>query len=548
MVMCIEGTLEGAWLIRGGVPGRGWSVERMGLNLNPLTPFLQNPGEHSMPFTTWTRVFENFVLAIQETALADARKRALLIHCLGTEGMPLSAAEKQRQYRQRRDRDPVRREEYLKKEKLQWQKRKETGKVKLVSELSDRAARKLRREWKLRRAKNRKLEKERARTLDKLVTPPGSPTEIIEGVTSSQRSTGERRRRRNKEKILKEMDEMADKLEYQTRQADKYRKRWERLRRKITVESPRAKAMCLLRMASTSAVKKTLIFHNVLVDEIRRKYKSTKQERLKQAYCRLFTGAVAKKYRLRSYMQQQLGFSAKRWPKPQNDQNDSSFHRCRSATVAVLYKKKVEDFYALDYNSRMTTGKKNTVTRKKKKLQKRLLNDTRKNIHSRFLAENPTSSISYSLFCRLKPYWIVTPTEKDRQTCLCKIHENTQLTLSKLKTLKILSTDNMDTIVHSISCNTESQSCMYGECRTCKNLEFVMDDPNEQTTWLQWKTIKETRVIKEASKSVTTTVKTTISGPVSDLIDQCTSQLQQFKRHYLNINHQYKFYRECARS
>ena len=44
----------------------------MGLNLNPPTPFLQNPGEPAMPFTAWAHVFENYVLAIQDNALVDA--------------------------------------------------------------------------------------------------------------------------------------------------------------------------------------------------------------------------------------------------------------------------------------------------------------------------------------------------------------------------------------------------------------------------------------------------------------------------------------------
>ena len=58
---------------------------KIGLHLNPPTPFLQNPSEPSMPFIAWTRVFENYLLAIQENALADAQKCVLLIHCLGTE-------------------------------------------------------------------------------------------------------------------------------------------------------------------------------------------------------------------------------------------------------------------------------------------------------------------------------------------------------------------------------------------------------------------------------------------------------------------------------
>ena len=61
----------------------------MGLNLNSPTPFLQNPGEPSMPFTAWNRIFENYVLAIQDNALADARKRTLLMHCFDTQGQRL---------------------------------------------------------------------------------------------------------------------------------------------------------------------------------------------------------------------------------------------------------------------------------------------------------------------------------------------------------------------------------------------------------------------------------------------------------------------------
>ena len=57
-------------------------------NLSQPTPFLQNVGEPPMPFKAWIRVFENYVLAMDEE-LSEARKRALLIHCLGAEGQRL---------------------------------------------------------------------------------------------------------------------------------------------------------------------------------------------------------------------------------------------------------------------------------------------------------------------------------------------------------------------------------------------------------------------------------------------------------------------------
>ena len=59
------------------------------LALTPPAAFLPSPGEPSTPFTSWMCMFENFMLAVNDDALSDARKRALLIHCRGTEGQRL---------------------------------------------------------------------------------------------------------------------------------------------------------------------------------------------------------------------------------------------------------------------------------------------------------------------------------------------------------------------------------------------------------------------------------------------------------------------------
>jgi len=83
-----------------------------------------------------------------------------------------------------------------------------------------------------------------------------------------------------------------------------------------------------------------------------------------------------------------------------------------------------KSFFKREDVSRMTSGKKQTLTRAKNKQQKRFLNDTVSNLHSKFLAENSDLKISYRTFCRLKPFWVVWPKEKDRDTCQCKTHEN----------------------------------------------------------------------------------------------------------------------------
>ena len=196
--------------------------------------------------------------------------------------MPLSAAEKQRRYRQKRDANPERRAEYLQKEKESWETKKLTGKVKMAGEMNDREKRKIRRYWRVNRAKNRKKQKDLATTL----TPPCSPGPGISPPPSTcQSQGGKQRRRKNRNKILKKLNDIKLQLNHQKRETAKYKKRWQRLLNSgKPAETPRPKTRRLLQYASKSTVKRTLLFHNVLAHQIKEKYAATKQEHLKQTY------------------------------------------------------------------------------------------------------------------------------------------------------------------------------------------------------------------------------------------------------------------------
>ncbi len=60
----------------------------MSVNVSALPTFLSCPGDPTMPFDMWLRIFDNYLLVINAvgTAWPDARKRATLYHCLGAEG------------------------------------------------------------------------------------------------------------------------------------------------------------------------------------------------------------------------------------------------------------------------------------------------------------------------------------------------------------------------------------------------------------------------------------------------------------------------------
>lgn len=55
-------------------------------SLPPPPPFLALPGELPVPWLRWFAAFETYLLAAGLDDVADGRKRALLLHCLGTEG------------------------------------------------------------------------------------------------------------------------------------------------------------------------------------------------------------------------------------------------------------------------------------------------------------------------------------------------------------------------------------------------------------------------------------------------------------------------------
>ncbi len=60
--------------------------------LPPPAPFLALPGEPPIPWTRWLQSFETFILAVGLTDVSAARKKALLLHCLGAEGQRVLGA------------------------------------------------------------------------------------------------------------------------------------------------------------------------------------------------------------------------------------------------------------------------------------------------------------------------------------------------------------------------------------------------------------------------------------------------------------------------
>ena len=97
----------------------------------------------------------------------------------------------------------------------------------------------------------------------------------------------------------------------------------------------------------------------------------------------------------------------------------------------------------------------------------------------------------------------VRPTEKDRDTCLCKTHENLQCKADKMSAENAVRTRDINLLVQDIVCSSDSKQCMYRECQNCKNkkvktFEEEKDLHGNQTWWYVWKYRREEREQRNA--------------------------------------------------
>lgn len=123
-------------------------------------------------------------------------------------------------------------------------------------------------------------------------------------------------------------------------------------------------------------------------------YQNAKTQHDKQNIRNLLCGRVTRKYRVLTHLRGQCGL-----PK----ENVTARKKSAAQLHAQGIKERIAEFYERDDISRLTTGKKDTITKNKVKKQKRLLNDSMKIIHTKFLAET-SIKVSYSLFTLMKPF------------------------------------------------------------------------------------------------------------------------------------------------
>lgn len=470
--------------------------------------------------------------------------------------------------------DPDRYEAYLQKERERYIKRKEKGQIKSVTQLSKRARNLTRRQWRINKRNQRAKEIILAASNqfvttntpplspealpvneagnDDLHVAPQEPAGVSPNLVAAQKR-GRKKVKNRQTKTYKDLTNAQTKLKKALTKVERYKKRCSRLSKMMHPEdSPQTKARRQSR-TSQRQIGKVLLFHNVVMEELKESSKSLTNPKEKQVLSKVIAGKIIKKYRLGKYARQQFSFSQKMMRANQKRPSSLEYHRKRQSNVITdTIETTVTHFLERDDNSRATTGKRDTVTRKQVKMQKRLLSDSLKNLHLKFKEENPTIKISYSEFCKRKPFWIVHPSVKDRETCLCKLCENTQFMADRLFQQSVVRTSKVEDLMLSMCCAPPSKECMYRECSMCKMkaLQTLPFEEGSPTWWNQWQHKAEEREKKskagETKKfTVHLTTKEKVSGTLQILVEDFSELLQaKMGRHSYNIKHQYSTLRE----
>lgn len=205
------------------------------------------------------------------------------------------------------------------------------------------------------------------------------------------------------------------------------------------------------------------------------------------------------------------------------------------------FAKKVHEFYNDDLNSTVCAGKKEFITKNKIKMQKRYLNAPLKILYRKFLSE-VNIKISYSHFCKLRPFWIVFPKPNNRDTCLCSRHINMELLIKGLHNAHVLYIKCTEELLSKLCCDSKNEACLTRSCNTCSTNHLEYDNVTDDYMFFyEWEKHTKDIVLKNGAKKkriTTQKVKKTMS--IIRAIEKLETDVLPFFNHVYKIVTQYK--------
>ena len=438
-------------------------------------------------------------------------------------------------------------EEAKRKERERYHRRKNAGKIKSVEDLNEREKRRIRKRWRETSLEYRRRERNH-QNMNKFlqeITPPSTPTiedqhlALMPGI-SGRSAAGRKRVLRKRSETVRKLKLAEKKLDKFRKKATQYKTKYYRLKKqtiKINTNSPRTKVAELTKGQNiTKEVKRQLLFGEVLKSQLQYNYKNLGcSSKKKENFIQHTSGNIIKRYRLINETNKYFGSH-----KVQKDAPKRILTKVKRKHLNLM--QTVKNFYEKDDNSRMCPGKKDTITVNKCKKQKRYLSNSLKALYEKFLSENLESpQISYATFCKLRPFWIIMPTVAKRETCLCIVHENMALLVTKMKLLQIINENNPDDLCKTICCDLQ-EKCLERKCAVCKDRQVVFKtyQENEHSSYKKWILKNIVINIKNVEKNCKKVIKEDIKCTKGEMVKLLIDFLPKYMLHVSNMKHQFK--------
>lgn len=353
--------------------------------------------------------------------------------------------------------DPVQRAIQKEKERKKYEAKKKKKQVKMVSEMNNRESRAA--TW--RKHSNKYYERKTRGTSALPVTPPDSPDSnenlgVVQ--TSEQRKTAGRKRvQRDRSKIVQRNRRLESVNAKLIKEKEKYRKRYERLLAQQNastarkVNTPKTRVVKIMNKKDDKLIRRKLLFGEVVQEQLLTNYGKLKSPKEKYKYVSTILGdkKIFKKYKVLKNVKMLMPSHSCRF---RNNKRQLK----KNTSLNEKVRRDIQTFLEDDENTRQSPGKKDTITKKKVKKQKRYLNDTLENLHKKFLT-NCNYKISYTTFCRYRPFWVIYQKVDMRDTCQCKKCANTEYIVSALHNNGIISLRTGKELISSLCC-TDSHS------------------------------------------------------------------------------------------
>lgn len=416
-------------------------------------------------------------------------------------------------------------------------------KIKLISDMTEKEKNVQRKKWKKRKAEYRTRKQN-----EKANTPPMSDEDdpVVPITISRQQMSGRKKVKRDKAKVYRDLKNKNDEIEKLRKQVEKYKKRLAREKNKNNVKgfaspSPSKKVAQIIGKDKVSPkIKKQLFIGLTLEKQLKEQMKTIKPKtKERQIITRVIGSKIIKKYRLQNQLREILSYKSSKQLKDYEN-IDLNIKKKIYNTVKVKEAISVQKFFEEDSVSRMLPGKKDFVRKGRVKKQRRILLDSLKNLHKRFLKEKGFK-ISYTTFTRCRPFWVTFPKARDRETCACIRHENIEFLVVALKKANIIEYKTAYDLVKSVVCSTNRYKCMMNLCKQCRDKEITFKKSNiTDLNYNKWSQVTENKTIKGQIRNLKRVVKTCIVDTVDNLKMTLKKEVVIFKKHVCNMKHQSK--------